>query len=212
MSSIYNFAYLKNLVLMKLQGDAYFTTEMIEDALNESQDDLAVFTKANLTSVPLVTVIGQDIYPWPVDAFAINGVNINGMELDAITQEEWRRRGGLALNNASIPLGSSSFAIQGKQIILFPRPGDPTLTTLIFYIPKPAELTTDIQVPTVDRVFTKAWVHLAVSNLLEMDAKRLDEATYHYGMYLKRRAENAVNENQSRLRKFRNTYPRAIRF
>lgn len=212
MSSPYDFAYLKSLTLKKLQGDAYFTTTDIEDALNESQDDLAVFTKANLTSVPLAIVLGQDTYPWPVDAFAINGVNINGMELDQITQEEWRRRGGLAVNNAAIPLGSSSFAIQGKNIILFPKPGDPTLPTLVFYIPKPAELTIDTQIPTVDRVFTKAWVHLAVSNLLEMDAKRLDEATYHYNMYLKRRSENAVNENQSRLRKFRNTYPRAIRF
>lgn len=210
MSSVYNFAYLKDLALKKLQGDAYFKTIDIENALNESQDDLAIFTKANLTSVALPIVVGQDTYAWPTDALAINGININGIELDEITQEEWRRRGGLSPFNSAIP--ASSFCIQGKQIILYPKPNGDPLPTLVFYIPKPAELTTDLQVPVVDRVFTKPWVHLAVSNLLEMDGKRLEEAAYHYGMYLKRRAENAVNENQSRKRKFRNTYPRAIRY
>lgn len=212
MSSVYNFAYLKDLVLKKLQGDAYFTTIDIENALNESQDDLAVFTKANLTSVALSVAAGQDTYDWPAGALAINGVNVNGIELDEITQEEWRKRGGLSPFNSANPIPSSCYCIQGKKIILFPMPGGDPLPTLVFIIPKPDELINDLQVPVVDRVFTKPWVHLAVSNLLEMDGKRLDEAQYHYDMYLKRRAENAVNENQSRKRKFRNTYPRAIRY
>jgi hypothetical protein len=211
-SSVYNFAYLKDLVLKKLQGDAYFSTLDIENALNESQDDLAIFTKANLVKALFVVTVGQDTYDWPTDALAINGINVNGLELDEITQEEWRKQGGLSPFNSANPIPSSSFCIQGKKIILYPMPGDASLPTFLFYIPKPAELVTDAQVPVVDRVFTKPWVHLAVSNLLETDGKRLEEASYHYGMYLKRRAENAVNENQSRKRKFRNTYPRAIRF
>jgi hypothetical protein len=211
-STAYDFAYLKGLVQKKLQGDSYFSVTDIEDALNESQDDLAIFTKANLTSTPLVLTVGQDTYDWPADALIIVGVNYNGVELDEITPEEWRRIGGLAPNNVGNPLAPSAFAVQGKKIILFPKPGDSTPPCLLYYVPKPAELTLDTQVPAVDRVFTKAWVHLALSNLLEMDAARHAEAEYHYKMYLARRAENAVNQNSSRKRKFRNTYPRAVRF
>lgn len=210
MATIFNFGYLKNLVLQKLQGDSYFSTSMIEDALNESQDDLAIFTKANLTSVALPLVVGQDIYPWPTGALIINGINFNGIELDEMTAEEWRRRGGLTQNNVATPLAPTAYAIQGKTIILYPKPGDSVPVCLAFYVPKPTDMVLDTDVPGVDRVHTKAWVHLACSNLLEMDAKRHDESEYHYKMYLAKRAENAVNENASRKRKFRNTYPRGV--
>jgi hypothetical protein len=210
-STAYDFGYLKGLVQKKLQGDSYFSTVDIEDALNESQDDLAIFTKANLTSTPLALTVGQDIYDWPADALIVSGVNFNGMELDEITAEEWRRMGGLASNNVATPQAPTAYAIQGRKIILFPKPGDATPDTFVFYVPKPAELTLDTQVPAVDRVHTKAWVHLALSNLLEMDAARHGEAEYHYKMYLARRAENAVNQNSSRKRKFRVTAPRGVR-
>lgn len=211
MPSTYDFAYLKALVTKKLQGDAYFSETDIEDALNESQDDLAIFSKSELTSTVLTLVAGTDIYDWPTDALIVDGINYNGVELDAITQEEWRKLGGLSANNRPTTVAPTSYAVRGRQIILWPKPNNTVPPCLVFYIPKPAELTADTDVPSVPRTFTKAWVHLAVSNLLEMDAGRLAEAQYHYDMYLKRRAENAVNQNSSRKRKFRNTYPRAVR-
>lgn len=211
MPSVYNFGYLKSLVQKKLQGDSYFSVTDIEDALNESQDDLAVFTKANLTSTPLALTAGQDTYDWPADALIVAGVNYNGVELDEITQEEWRRYGGVSPNNNPVSAGPGAYCIQGKKVILFPKPGDPTnIVCLLFYVPKPTDMALDADVPAVDRVHTKAWVHLALSNLLEMDAARHAEAEYHYKMYLAKRAENAVNQNSSRKRKFRNTNPRAV--
>ena len=209
--SDYNRGYLKGLVRKKLQGDNYFTDTDIEDALNESQDDLAIFTKANLTREALTLVAGQDLYDWPATALTIAGVNYNGIELDYMTNEEWRRRGGLSVSNQASLTAPGNYSTEGKQLIIFPTPGDPSATVLVFFVPKPTDMTDDADVPSVSRVFSKPWVHLALSNLLEGDAARLADATYHYDMYLKRRAENGVNENASRTRKFRNTYPKNIR-
>lgn len=211
MASTYDFLYLKTLVKQKLQGDNFWSDEQIEDAINESQDDLAIFTKANLVSQSLALVGGQDHYPFPTDALVIDGVNINGVECDEITAEEWRRYGGLTPNNIGVPGAPSSYAIQGMEIILYPKPNDTTLPALIFYIPKPVDLDLDTDVPVIPRVFTKAWVHLAVSHLLEMDADRREEALYHFNMYMQRREEHAVNQNASRKRKFRNVMPRGVR-
>jgi len=177
----------------------------------KDQDDLAIFTKANLTSAVVPLVAGTDLYAWPTDALILNGVNINGVELDEMTVEEWRRYGGLTPNNIGVPGAPSTFAIQGQNFILYPKPADATLTCLVYYIPKPVDLDLDTDVPVIPRVFTKAWVHLALNHLLEMDASRGEEALYHFNMYMQRREENAVNQNASRKRKFRNVMPRGVR-
>lgn len=210
MATAYNFGYLKALVKKKLQGDSFFQDEDIEDALNESQDDLAIFTKANLTSAPVTIVAGTDLYAWPTDALIVNGVNVNGVELDEITVEEWRRYGGLNPENVGVPGAPSQFAMQGMNFILFPKPGDSSTTCLVYYVPKPVDLDLDTDIPVIPRVFTKAWVHLAVNHLLEMDASRQEEALYHFNMYMQRREEHAVNQNASRKRKFRNVLPRGV--
>lgn len=205
MATTYNTGYLKALVKKKLQNDPYFSDLDVLDALNEAQDDLAVFAHVNVEEGQQDTVVGQAEYDWPVDALQLIGVNYNGYELNEITYEEYRRKGGIT-SESSADFGDPSdyYVRSNTKVGLYPSPGQEEILR-IFYVPKPTDLVDDADVPAIPRVYTQALVYYATYKMLENDAARQKEAEYHYNLYKSKRAEHTVSLAASRKRKVRNT-------
>lgn len=208
MATTYNAGYLIALALNKLQNDPYFSHDNALDFLNEAQDDLAVFAHVNVEEDQQTTVVGQAEYPWPATALQVIGANYNGYELDEMTFEEYRRKGGImAQNSSSFGDPSDYYVRSNAKTGVYPTPGD-TKILRQYYVPKPTDLVLDADVPVIPRVYTQALVYYITYKLLETDAARLTEATYHYNLYLSKRAEHAASLSASRKRKVRNTIKR----
>jgi hypothetical protein len=203
----FDLAYLRQNVLDKLQGDAYFDTAMIDAAINEGIDDLVLFSQVSQDKEAIPVLTGTREVLTIQDWLLVKGAMFDNRALREITYEDFRNIGGEAqVSNGTVGRYYSRNTIAGLMIgLVSPPASDGTLT--VVGVMKTPDLVLVTDIPPVARVYTQAIVRYALYQLLENDAGRAAESDRYYQMYIKRRAEATVLLSASTKRTFRRVRP-----